>query len=740
MGVFSRAALKYALVSVLSLGCEAAPAGDDRWAPVAEDGADSAAPVAPPRSARAQSRAEHHPETAPSVGATEGPALGALDWWPERAPGAGSGATDDEGAPGGDLPEGRAPGCTLDEDCSLIQVCNLALSDRGGVCVKRGIAGGRCAEDADCHATLACGVAADAPYAVCTLPAAAGAPCFTTYGCGGGLACVKSGYQTRCTDGAEGSPCEKQPQCDPGMYCIPSTSEFGSVCGHPREAGASCGMDVHCAGALRCFVPPKVAVGVCGAPHAAGELCYSPSQCVTGLVCHPSHEPLLGKANGVCGPPSQAGDTCVAGWDCSEGHVCDSYFTPPRCGPEVLKACKSHDDCAPGQLCSGLDEAGDSAGTDSPSQSGCGWLCEQCVLVPGSVADYGACGLDQDCALASYCSFEPGDHRCLPRGEPGEPCTSPTGCVEGAWCGPSGTCLPPSSVLGPCVYQKHCEAGLLCHYSGKCLRPLLAECNDDAACGPGMECVTSLGGATGTCKSTANTAVGDDCIGNPIYLSTTQPALCSQCLPKPGVLLPTEPCISAVDCGPGTTCRAYGECGPPGQAGELCTTDADCDPGALLCVSSVCVPPVLDGGLCTESHACADGLACIEWACVLARAEGEPCASQAHCADGLKCKGPESEKTCQVLGPLGEPCTVLTDCESGMTCGSDGACRAPAATGDDCLADSDCASWLECQVPSWLGEKALGVCAGKIGAPCLDSADCLTNFCTGSGICSYWCD
>ena len=216
MGVISRAAVKYVLVAVLALGCEASPGGDDGGARAAGDSAD-AGQWSQARGARDRLLEVHQAEAAPFVWAMDGPTPGALGRWSWQARGAAPGAPEEEAAPEGDLPEGRAPDCVVDEDCSPVEVCNFAFSPRGGVCMNRGIAGGRCAEDADCHSTLACRVAAGAPYAVCTRPAATGAPCFTMYGCGDGLSCVRSGYQTRCTDGAEGSPCETQPHCDPGL-------------------------------------------------------------------------------------------------------------------------------------------------------------------------------------------------------------------------------------------------------------------------------------------------------------------------------------------------------------------------------------------------------------------------------------------------------------------------------------------------------------------------------------------
>lgn len=278
---------------------------------------------------------------------------------------------------------------------------------------------------------------------------------------------------------------------------------------------------------------------------------------------------------------------------------------------------------------------------------------------------------------------------------------------------------------GRCVATKDCAAGEVCD-RGACVKPAPRLCADDAECGPGNACLSSV------------------CVGG-------------------------TACRAQGDCGSGESCDVAGgmcvvpSCGPKGEcpnAGfcdvernrctrtRTCLNDGQCDAPGGTCVEGTCVPGCGLAG-------CADGLSCDtttgrcgpSTSCST-DAQCEPpdriCAS-GRCVSGCLSVGCNTDETCDVATGRCRPAGCTATCASWEVCGTSGLCEPRA-----CDTDAECdAPRGRCETNVCIAgcgtngcgeldscDDATGECvrlSGPLDASCASNAQCDSSFCLVPG-------
>jgi hypothetical protein len=170
----------------------------------------------------------------------------------------------------------------------------------------------------------------------------------------------------------DGSPCLVGGQCASGS-CSAGLTSCGT-CQSTKTLGEECTLG-ECGLGLRC----NASSSTCELPRDLGEECAAHHDCIGWLACY----------DGVCSMPLELGEAC-AGESFNECIVMD--------GACANGTCQARNAPPPGENCYG------------------GWMC-------------------QGHAYCNRTSEPVEDWICEPRGDVGDPCTTPE------YLGPSGTCL-----------------------------------------------------------------------------------------------------------------------------------------------------------------------------------------------------------------------------------------------------------------------------------------------------------
>jgi hypothetical protein len=302
--------------------------------------------------------------------------------------------------------------------------------------------------------------------------------------------------------------------------------------------------------------------------------------------------------------------------------------------------CNADSDCAPGLVCTFVEECACSGGQERPDGSG-DQAPPDDPNQPCTCEVYGLCTLPSSGCAAVLCApdtmcveDENGNAQCVPVGD--LYCQSDADCLNGERCN-LDYCINPDCNNSP---DGACEP--VCVY-GLCEGETPpGECWDDSSCPDGFHC-----------EFYDPAQPAPDCDPN-----TND---CSGLVAPAGRCVENDPNQCEALCGPGSTCEisADGEvrCVPIDDCAALCGPGATCeifDDGSVACV------PV----------------------------EPAQCASDVDCADGLVCNAAEvcmTDPACQ--DPNTDPaCTDLCW----------GYCVEPAPT--SCQADSDCAQGQICEL------------------------------------------
>ena len=582
--------------------------------------------------------------------------------------------------------------------------------------------------------------------------------------------------------------CDSDSECQPGLVCrnnegprfgftknisicMPETCRNGAQDGD--ETGADCGGSCGSCDRPATYNPGHTSYCQRAYPcEASFGDCDTDDECQAGLTCVKSRGAAFGYANwvSVCAPThctNNALDGDEAGLDCggscgecdastgltpghndycSEGDPCEAGFGD----------CDSNNECDPGLVCvHGVGaEYGFNLGVgicrpvtcmnsvqdvheDGPDCGGSCGACERPALYTAGHTNY--------CQQSHPCGAGEGDCDTNAECESGLVCIKNRGATFG-YANNVSVCAPPSCQNS---VQDGDETGVDCGGScGDCKRPAdytpghnhycspaypcdagLGDCDIDADCATGLECLKSEGARFGyanrvsvcvlpTCRNSVQDAGEEDvdCGGG-----------CGEC-PRP----------NEYEAGHDDRCSTSFPCGP--QDGD-CDSDLECMPG-LICVSgrgleygfsestSVCVAPscfnrVQDGdeagpdcggscGSCDRppeyaighEHYCSVNLTC-------PAGQGD-CDEDQECDAGLECITGQGarfgyEDRVGVCAPPSCENSVQDGDETGIDCGgSCGLCTRPPAytTGHDrycapshpCGAgEGDCDADLECQ-------------------------------------------
>jgi hypothetical protein len=295
--------------------------------------------------------------------------------------------------------------------------------------------------------------------------------------------------------------------------------------------------------------------------------------------CHPDSTNYADEcAQGFCAP-SACPSTCTAYAEAEE--ACDGVTT--ICDPATL-FCNAQNQCqaflAPGEPCPGRDEC-------APGDV-CHGIDDQTYLCTTPVAIGQDCDETNDvCAERAVCL----DGKCTAKVALGEPCQYPDNCPEGAFC--SGTCRAYVQVEGDCSVD-NCAPGLLCTDS---------VCVAEGHVGEGCPCEVGLW-CDETSKCRAPGEVGDDCSMS-VASSCPVPLFCHpQTLKCTELAAENESCSMAAatdSCEPGLHCVCTQDCATPLTAAGTCeprgAIDADCsvwhDCASGICTQQKCAPDPL---------------------------------------------------------------------------------------------------------------------------------------------------
>lgn len=224
---------------------------------------------------------------------------------------------------------------------------------------------------------------------------------------------------------------------------------------------------------------------------------------------------------------------------------------------------------------SAFDSLGCGAGGLSGPPAACAETFE------GTVADGGACTINEECSPTSFCNGGGSGTACgmcLHRPQIGESCAS-IGCASDAWCD-AGTCaalLPAGSTCT--ASDSSCAAGLACT-SGTCATPTPGAAGEPcgaAGCQTGLVC--ALSGTSVTCRAPRTDGT------------------CGRVL-------------SGSDCAAGTTCTipsgmSEGTCGAYPTLGQACQSACA---APARCVNMLCQPSTELFQPCGGNDECLSGI------------------------------------------------------------------------------------------------------------------------------------
>lgn len=277
--------------------------------------------------------------------------------------------------------------------------------------------------------------------------------------------------------------------------------------------------------------------------------------------------------------------------------LCRSLFTDTLVDPDLVAAVNAGKIIyRPDQAAACIDGlAGSCDATNAPGER----TPDACSrMLEGTVAEGGACALDEEC-ISQDCNIQD---------------CAPDTCCQGT-CEPGEVALPPHlgescTIPGSCV-DSYCDLS-----TGICTA-LLA---DGAACESASQCASA------------------SCLG-------------TLCRPRVDT---GEPCGPLAECALiGDTCSEQTmTCTPVGLVGDACTTYADCSP-FYACDSATdkCVRPPIAGESCAETQECFDTSYCdlTTGLCTARKADGQPCESDLLC----------QSETCD---PVTSTCVTLPVC------------------------------------------------------------------------------
>ncbi|CAF3872679.1 unnamed protein product, partial [Adineta steineri] len=495
------------------------------------------------------------------------------------------------------------------------------------------------------------------------------------------------------------------------------------------------------------------------APDCGGQICYRRcsinttcsinSDCITGN-CHkwwktcqvPScsdgnknlDETGIDCGGSTCEMRCGIGSSCSQNSDCANSncHYTQKTCQAPSCPDGNKNDGESDVDCG-GSSCNILCNIGQTCNINSDCQNGnCHQLLKICA-VPScsdgntnqdeSAIDCGGnictarCGLNQPCLINSDCT-NGNCHNTL------KTCQEPS-CDDGninqqetdVDCGGS-PCTAKCGIGSVCSQNSDCANGNCHHTSMTCQNPScddgnINELEGDIDCGG--PCITK-------CSIHSTCLVNADCAnGNCHHTSKT----CELPSCDDGNTNQQE---TDVDCG-GSPCTA--RCG----IGSACSQNSDCANGNCHHTSMTCQPYSCDDGNTNEGETDIDCGGPCSTKCPL----GEACSVNSDCANG-NCH--HTSKTCQ--NPSCDDGNINQG-ESSIDCGGP-VCGATCALGNTCSGNQDCANGnchhtkLTCELPSCDdGNKneqegdidCGGPCAVKCGlhSTCLLNTDCANGNC-----------
>jgi hypothetical protein len=546
---------------------------------------------------------------------------------------------------GGDGGSGGSAGldeeCSSDDDCQADLFCAPATVDRMAAIVHCAVCRPRVGEGAECQQYsrmcsegLYCTYEPGGPRR-CRAFAADGASCTEQEQCASGFC-----HDSVCDPGGEsGDPCAERSDCRYEFYCDASACvarranggactadeqcEYGncdeptSTCGLPE--GAMCSYGTDCASRT-------CTASVCGAA-GPGSRCSTDSECGAGLVCS------WGSGSGYCRMPGAVGEACDRDEECASGW-CNS--ASDQCGERraIGEACTGSAECDPGicreNVCAPRRQPGESC--ESLDECAEPFLCRngRCEIInlacqPARAGEM--CAFFRVCDDASYCdlvggftcraragegqecspSFIPGIEvcldglrcasdasgttRCVRRTALGAACTSPTECVDGAYCY-GGTCQG-DPIGRPCDYDSPCPSALLCSRDDVCVPRGVdgARCTDDEECAETHYCdfptCAPRLGAGESCSGSGGGCMAALHCDRSSY--TCQPRLAAGATCQPG----------GDECAAGTRCDYDGSTGyvciAQAAAGAECSSNDECVSGecySSFCLAAPgCVPP-----------------------------------------------------------------------------------------------------------------------------------------------------
>ncbi len=291
------------------------------------------------------------------------------------------------------------PFLELGESCSHPASCNPKTSwcdyrPASRVCAPLPGEGDECDFVGKCQRGLFCDWSVTPR--TCRVPRERGEPCSGSSECRLGLTCRRSaaGAEPVCEFLARAGEFCEGGECDRLSYCDQETARCQPVNPGPGER---CAPFTLCQGDHWCQLGPDGKSGLCVAPVPEGSACgpyyeRTEPQCERGLDCHP--------ATNTCMQLSGEGGACDVG--CASGLFCN-----PRT-----------------RTCSRVPGAGE------PCEFFCGMglscIDKQCAAPP-SLGD--SCELTLSCGGTAVCDLQ--TLRCIPRREPGEPCSRDSDCRLG---------------------------------------------------------------------------------------------------------------------------------------------------------------------------------------------------------------------------------------------------------------------------------------------------------------------
>jgi hypothetical protein len=313
----------------------------------------------------------------------------------------------------------------------------------------------------------------------------------------------------RCASGAGfcgGDTCAPLPgngvECLSGLLCAPGLACTDGICGAQTAPPPLLDVDAPCSQSAQCLPGLACMEGLCAAGPARGSLCSGPT-CSSEDACVRSYETR------VCGARKSAGEPCAWSPDgeCEVGLFCDVGTCAPL--PVENEACGGELECAAPTLC----DTNTMLCVVPPGEN------EPCLIGPALCAIGLGCNVDNICAPGPgvgeaclipnhlcaeglACDFTFDGSFCAERRGEGGVCQNDAVCLDGLYCGPSGTCELALPIGTPCAWggcdvTDECSdlaGGFTCQprpdTDGD---PCFEECGGALTClGPGGVCAPSL--------------------------------------------------------------------------------------------------------------------------------------------------------------------------------------------------------------------------------------------------------